>query len=543
MLWTTCPIQVTKNRYGSDHADVTIPDGNKHRWSWQTQQVEPEYAEALELLSTEFVILFTELTEVTEQWLAQWFKNGLVVQYPFNSSSYSTCMCTPQVHIYPLVLLPWFKKKYRPEHSETDPLLLVDGKSVKWTKEVCFDCKMMLDRSMKQCGFGHENCIRALVSEKTPPTKAWNDAHKTIMEADAFPAGLEYRPIKEMMYVKPFETFTIYNLTTDEASVKRLQQDRSDAAFVAAQSKFVRIVACKQCLREGHCGGFRRGGSWCGGLYLAEDYDYIHKKCEPWMAHVMMLTRNEPIDSKLIRAWTSARTLAHVLRPFIGMPAMDSSWYNKYKTDLRCVVLMRNCGNNPSTYVPYLHVCELLNVQPVSKWSELPPDYKTSKSLRAVAYGLASGRMHNTTSVGSGWGYRSLEVISVEFVAGKFVTLKYSNNRRNYDYRYRLEEGSFYTDLLNMPGMSGTNGVAYTAVRLVENSVFRAAVIDRRFNITIDEVKEACRKFGVKSVKPETHPPLVYEWLEERSKERCRQKRRSSKKPTTSTAGEQTITA
>jgi hypothetical protein len=536
MLWTTCPVQVTKNRYGSDHADVTIPDRNTRSWSRQTQQVELEYAKALESLNTEFVILFTELTEVTEQWLAQWFKNGLVVQYPFNKVN----KWTPQVHIYPLVLLPWFKKKYWPGHNETDPILLIDGKSVKWTEEVCFDCKMMLDRSMKQCGFGHESCIRALVSEKTPPTKAWNDAHKTIMEADAFPAGLEYRPIKKMMDMKPFESFTIHNLTTDEARVKQIQQERSDAASLAAQSKFVRTVACKQCFRRDHCYDFRFGGNRCGGLCLAEDYDYIHKKCEPWMAHVMLLTQHESIDSNLIRAWTRARTTTYVLRPYVGVPAMDPSWYEKYKTDLRCVVLMRNCKNNPATYVPYRHVCKLLNVQPVSKWSELPLDYKTSKSLRAIAYGLASRRIHSTVNIGSGWHSRSVEVVGVEFVAGKYVTLVYDNNRRSYSDRYRLNDGeSFYSDLLNMPDMSCENKVTYTGVRLVENSVFRAAVIDRRFNVTIDEVKEACRKFSVKSVKPGTHPPLVYEWLEERSKERCRQKRRSSKQPASLTPGDQ----
>jgi len=540
-LWTKCPIKVTNN-YGGGRATVAIPDKTHSRqWSYTAHEFDRKYSDVLTSLKTEFVILFTTLVNNGEEWLANTFRNGVAIQYPFPEPAYaSDKKQDPQVHVYPLIMLPWFQRKYRSEKPEKDPILFVDGKLVKWTKDVCFNCSQMLDRSLRQCSAVHESCTKPLVSEKELPTPDWIAAHATATDnIDNF----TFKPIKDMAVVEPFEPFTIYALTTDEAKVKKLQEQRSDAASMAAQSRFVQDVACKQCLRKDHCGGFRRGGTWCSGLHIAEDYDYIHEKCEPWMAHVMLLTQSEPIDSKLIRAWTSARTAAYVLRPYVGMPSMDPSWYGKYKTDSRSVVLMRNCGDNPTAFVPYLHACKLLNVQPVSKWSELPPSYKTSKSLRAVAYGLASGRIRSTTSISSGWGSRSVEVVGVTFVAGKHATLVYDNNRRNYNGRYQISDNeAFYSDLLRMPGMSYEDGVAYTGTRLAENSIFKEAVIKRRFSVMIDEVKEACRKFKVTSTKLETHPPAVYEWLEERSKERCRQKRRSSKKPVTSTTGEQITT-
>lgn len=541
-LWTQCPIKVER-LYGDDRARVTIPDKQHARdWRHESQEFEGKYVALLAAFKPQFIIMFASLDngEISEEWLASTFRNGLAIQYPFPAVHYpDEKPHEPQVHVYPLVMLPWFQKKYRQEKKEDDPIMFVDGKIVKWTKDVCFTCPQMLDRSMRQCSAVHESCTNPLVSEKDPPSKEWFEAHATVTSDIA---GFSYRAIEDMALIKPFEPFTIYGLTSNEAAIEKQKEKRSNSAAIAAQSRFVQKVACKQCMLKGWCGDFRRGGSWCKGLRLAEDYDYLHKKCEPWMTHVMLLTQHEPIDAKLISSWKGTRTPAYVLRPALETPFLNPAWHVRFKDDLRSVVMMRGCHGNPSTVMPYLYVCELLNVKSISEWNELPPSYKTSRSLRAVAYGLASGRIRSHVDIKAGWGSRSVEIVGIDFEAGKSVTMHYDNNRHNSGDRYRVNDTeTLHHDLLALPGIRARDGASLPEGRLVENAIFHEAVINRRLNLTIDEVKKARRIFAVQSVKVNTHPSDMYAWLKERSKERCRQKRRSSKQPASLTPGETII--
>ena len=543
-LWTMCPVKVNMPSQSSykDYAEVYIPDGKHYgrsssSWSSSPQQVTCEYAAFLQNLKTQIIILFSPTEQHDEAWLARTFKNGLALRYKFDSSrsrwGASGTEEKVQLHVYPLTLFPWFFKRYWKD-NENDPVLFVDGKLVRWTNDVCFNCPQLLERSLQRCRVGHENCNRPLVSEVVLPAKEWIDAHATMTDNIE---GFTFKPIKEMTVLAPFEKFSIQKLVDDPVAVTAMQRDRSAKAVKAAQSRFVKATACPQCLISSQCFSYRYGGSYCPGLHLPEDYDHLHEKCEPWMAHVMLLTQHELIAAKQIKEWKRLRAPAFVLRPALA-PKTELTQTARLHDDSRRVIVMRDCYDNPWMSMPYLSVCELLNVQPVHTWDKLPISYKQSRSLRAVAYALTSGAIRGSTRVSGGWGTRSVELVQIKVNAARFVQLTYNNNRHSNRWTYDVNEATFYEDVIKLPGLERNSSSDLSPQRKAENMVFEAAIFQRRLNITVNEVKDAVQRFSMTAEDSDQRSPAMYAWLEERSKERWHQRRRSSKQPATSAVGE-----
>ena len=531
MIWTKCPMKLS---LFSDRSTVTIPDKASSRsWYFTEHEMDPNYVSLLHRLKVEFVILIGKLGEaVNENWLASTFKNGVALQYPFVEGDRHT-PDDPQIHVYPLVLIPWYQKKYRAENPETDPLLFVDGKPVHWTKDVCFNCNMMLDRSMKQCSAFHESCLKSLVSAKQLPTEEWLDAHRTDTAAME---QSDYRPIKKIMVAEAFEPFSIYNITLDKKVAEAMREKRSAAAITASSSRFIKKVSCPKCMISGNCVGYRGGGSWCRGPLLPEDYDYLYNNCEPWMVHTLLLTKDSKLQPEVVEAWRRMKSTIYVLAPKCGKPAMDLNWTDRYTDDNRCVRLMRNCYGNHTVSMPYLHLCKVLKVPSVRKWAELPELYAQSKAMRSVAYGLASGRIRSTEQVVSGFGSHGITLMGVKLCADGGVSLLYNNSRHTFHRRYALSNAAFNEEIVRFPGLMHESGASFTIGRTLQIRVFQAAVNNRRLNITPEEVKTAIEQF--KYDRDNFSEDQMYQWLEERSKERCRQKRRSSKPPVSSPTGE-----
>ena len=136
------------------------------------------------------------------------------------------------------------------------------------------------------------------------------------------------------------------------------------------------------------------------------------------------------------------------------------------------------------------------------------------------------GRIFSTAHIASGFGSHALELMCVEVFSDTSVKLTYDNDRRVWGRRYILTNEDFYAELVRFPGMQYTDGAAFTPERDCQNRVFRSAVNDKRLNVMMEEVKEAVRKFRYD--RDNYSEEQMYEWLEERSKERCK-KRRSSK--------------
>lgn len=520
MIWTKCPMKISSSGWNGQ-AEVAIPDNTSgRRYYYGAQNVSTDYARLLEKLKAEFVILLDKLSEDMPARLASVFKNGLCMEYPFPDNNNKPK--DPQIHIYPLVLMPWFQKKYRQDRPETDPILFVDGKLVHWSKDVCFNCKMILDRAMKQCCAVHESCLKPLVSEKELPTEEWLAAHQT----DTGHVGGEYRPIKQIVHTEAFESFSIYNITLDDKKLAEGKEKRSNAAITAANSRFIKEVSCPKCLISVNCGGYRGGGNWCKGPVIAEDYDYLFNNCEPWMVHTLLLTASENLMPEVVEAWRRMKSMIYILAPECGKATLDKNWDGKYDDDPRCVRMMRNCKGNHTARIPYLYLCKLVKAKPAGRWGDLPEKQAQSKVLRTIAYGLATRRIFSTAHIASGFGSHALELMCVEVFSDTSVKLTYDNDRRVWGRRYILTNEDFYAELVRFPGMQYTDGAAFTPERDCQNRVFRSAVNDKRLNVMMEEVKEAVRKFRYD--RDNYSEEQMYEWLEERSKERCK-KRRSSK--------------
>ena len=520
MIWTECLVTVANKAWG-DTTRIGISDSTfqrSHRWI--DTEVSVGYANLIKLRNTRFIILFDDLKNLSGRWLAETFRNGLAIARNFGDSEEPDW----QVHVYPLIMLPWFQKKYRQEPQINDPILFVDGKLLEWTKEVCYVCPKMLDRSMTTCHSFHSSCDYPFFTDKELPPEKWFDAHPLLREKLA---EHEYRPAKELECSGPFQAFSIVNLTTSPDKMAKFKKERSDRSRTAALTRHVKAVACSQCAVKDYCFSCRGGGYYCKGPMLQEDYDYLHKGCKPWMAHALMLTRTASIDSKKVECWQRARSNAYVLCPNLGVPTHDSKWNSGYKNDKRQVMLMRPVGDNPRISMPYRYLCEILNIRPVKAWRDLPPEYKEAKALRAAAYGLSNKDIHRQMSVRCGFSYTDFELTEVTVDAQLNVRLAYNNNRRNHERRKHLGTSAFYEDILTLPGF-GADGTEYTPRREKENELFREAVFEHRLNVTMEEVREAGIKYADESSR--------LAWLSERSKERCK-RRRFSKRRTNSTAG------
>jgi len=272
---------------------------------------------------------------------------------------------------------------------------------------------------------------------------------------------------------------------------------------------------------------------------LEQDLEYLNDRCEPWMVHVLLdAAEGKTFDSKLIGVWRLTRSTAYPLYPYKGTPQDDSTWRGLCVGDTRLVHVLRNVLGRPSIDMPYLHYCKLMATAPVKDWKDLPFDCEQARALRTVAYGLAADIISRYFTVASYRRGSTFSLTSLRYNRSQDrVCLSYENGCNTSLEKWTLSAANFYKELVQLPGLTDAKPIALTSERAEENAMFRTAIIDRRLTITMEDIREARRKFGKPDVQDEHNRELIA-WLEEQSNKRCRAKRRSSKRQNSKQSGE-----
>lgn len=476
MLWTTFQLKISGGTYG-DTTTVKMPEETERGWRHRTvdSRLSSDFVRQILYQHNKAIILFT--LEFDKKWIAETLQNGIAFEYPEDGDWEARGMESPQVHIYPLAFLPWFRDRYRSEVDSLaeDPFIFIDGKPLAWTKEICYSCPNLLERSVKKCFPVHRSCEYQLVDDKhSPPANCrWLREHAP--QIDNLPQD-GYKDVKSMSTAEAFEKFSICRLSTDEKALAKIKEDRSANAKTAALTRHWKKHACSQCEISTYCWAANRGASNCAGPVLQEDYDYFWQKTQPWMVHVLLLHGREMEASSITPEWDKARINAEVLAPYTGYASVTPH-SDKHKEDIRKVVVMRPIMGNPWAVIPYKVACALLNEKPVTKWAQIPKEFRDSRPVRAVAYGLAARLIRRQDSVRSAYSSREIELVELS-VKPNSVTLFYDNNKRSYAIRRSLGKADFYEDLRTLPGIEGGNYVM-TSLRKRQSELFRVALKER----------------------------------------------------------------
>jgi hypothetical protein len=393
------------------------------------------------------------------------------------------------LNLWPAVVALFIAKsgRYNDPKLESYPLdgveLYVEGQRFAFADN-CKACPSYMEKSLNLCRPLHVTCASLATpfslagSEET--RLAWLKEHPLL--EDRMPSDIPFKEASKLSTAGAFERLTLSGLSNEPAVWEEMFKKRSQISTDAAATCRHKDFACVGCMRGTKytqwCSS--HGGGGCKeGPYREEDYKHWSSSCEPWMAHVLLLSGHGYDMRKDVPSWRGSISGGFE----VGYPVGES--VNARKTEkgrfVRCFKI-RGYSLEGAT-LPYSKVCERLGIKAVQTWTELhktnsangtvPEDDGVSRSL---AYLLAA-KSGGTFRQRFGYGWTDYYLYGAQ------------RNHKGWRLSYRSDRGrSNYINVETLNDLFSLRQVDYemarpTELRRRENTLLKKLIHEHRVPI------------------------------------------------------------